>query len=100
MSGGGGSFATLYHLTEYRERRDHYAAEGNFWKMISRVFLKHPRSVNETYFEHMGFAAWFAARLFQAGLAAAVHAIFPNCFEKTASGIIAELYQRTHNRGR
>lgn len=67
--------------------------------MISRVFLKHPQSVGETYFEHMGFAAWFAAKLFQAGFAAAVHAILPNCFEKTASGIIAELYLRTHNRG-
>jgi len=68
--------------------------------MISRVFLKHPQSVNETYLEHMAFAGWFASKLFMAGFAAAVHAIFPNCFEKTASGIIAELYQRTHNRGR
>ncbi len=68
--------------------------------MISRVFLQHPRSVNETYVQHMGFAAWFASKLFMAAFAATVHAIFPNCFEKTASGIIAELYQRTHNRGR
>ena len=25
------------------ERRDHYAAEGNFWKMISRVFIERER---------------------------------------------------------
>jgi DNA-binding transcriptional regulator GbsR (MarR family) len=25
------------------ERRDHYAAEGNFWKMISRVFNERER---------------------------------------------------------
>ena len=68
--------------------------------MISRMFLDHPRSVNETYLQHMAFAGWFASKLFAAGFAAAVHAIFPNCFEKTASSIIAELYERTHNRGR
>ena len=68
--------------------------------MLARVFLKHPHSVNESYFEHMAFAAWFASKLFAAGFAAAVHAVFPNCFEKTASNIIAELYQRTHNRGK
>ena len=68
--------------------------------MIARLFLNHPRSVNETYLQHMGFAAWFASKLFTAAFAAAVHAVFPSCFEKTASGIIAELYERTHGRGR
>ena len=68
--------------------------------MLSRLFLSHPRSVDETYFEHMRFAAWFAGKLFAAGGAALVHALFPCCFEKTASGIVAELYERTHNRGR
>lgn len=67
--------------------------------MLSRMFLDHPRSVGETYLQHMCFAGWFASKLFAAGFAAAVHAIFPQCFEKTASGIIAELYERTHNRG-
>jgi hypothetical protein len=68
--------------------------------MISRLFLAHPASVGETYFEHMAFAGWFAARLAAAAFAAAVHAVLPFCFERTASGIIAELYERTHNRGR
>lgn len=67
--------------------------------MISRLFLNHPQSVNESYLQHMAFAAWFSSRLFMAGLAALVHAVFPCCFEKTASTIIAELYDRTHNRG-
>ena len=64
--------------------------------VISRLFIEHPRSVEETYFQHMAFAAWFASRLFAA---AAVHALIPGCFEKTASRIVAELYERTHNRG-
>ena len=67
--------------------------------MISRLFLDHPKSVEETYLQHMAFAAWFASRLFMAAGAAAVHALIPGCFEKTASRIVAELYARTHNRG-
>lgn len=67
--------------------------------MISRVFLNHPHSVNEGYFQHMGFAAWFAGKLALAAGAALIHALVPCCFEKTASTIIAELYERTHNRG-
>jgi hypothetical protein len=68
--------------------------------MIARLFLNHPRSVDESYFEHMAFAGWFAGKLFLAMLAALVHAIIPGCFEKTASRMVAELYQRTHNRGK
>jgi hypothetical protein len=67
--------------------------------MISRMFLEHPRSVNESYLQHMGFAAWFSSRLFMAAFAAMIHAIFPSCFEKIASRIAAELYERTHGRG-
>ena len=67
--------------------------------MISRVFLDHPQSVNESYLEHMAFAGWFSAKLFMAAGAALVHALIPCCFEKTASRITAELYERTHNRG-
>jgi hypothetical protein len=66
---------------------------------IARLFTAHPASVDETYFEHMAFAGWFASRLFMAGGAALVHAFLPFMFETTASGIIRELYERTHNRG-
>lgn len=67
--------------------------------MISRIFLDHPSSVNESFFQHMAFALKFAGLLFAAGFAALVHAIIPCLFEKTASRIIATLYARTHNRG-
>ena len=66
---------------------------------LIELFTDHPGSVDETYFEHMRFAGWFAFWLFAAGLAATVHAILPFLFEKTASGIIAKLYHRTKNRG-
>ena len=57
-----------------------------------------PGSVNETYFGHMAFAAWFASRLFMAGGAALVHAFLPFLCETTASRIVRELYERTSNR--
>ncbi len=68
--------------------------------MLERVFLTHPRSVDETYIEHARFAGGFAIKLFAAGCAATVHAVIPCLFEKTASRLIAQMYARTHNRGR
>ncbi|MEL6807410.1 MAG: DUF6356 family protein [Pseudomonadota bacterium] len=67
--------------------------------MIERIFLTHPRHVNETYAEHAIFASGFALRLFLAGGAALVHAIIPCMFEKTASRMIADMHARTSNRG-
>ena len=67
--------------------------------MIQRIFLNHPSTVDETFFQHMGFALRFAFSLFAAAGAALVHAFVPCLFEKTASRIIATLYERTHNRG-
>ena len=67
--------------------------------MIARLFLDHPAKVNETFFEHMAFALRFAGLLFAAAFAALIHAFVPCLFEKTASRIIAQLYERTHNRG-
>lgn len=67
--------------------------------MMNRIFLDHPRSVDETYFEHLIFAGKFGAKLFAAGFCALVHAIIPCAFEKTASRMIAEMYAKTHNRG-
>ncbi|WP_343312700.1 DUF6356 family protein [Brucella sp. BE17] len=69
-------------------------------KNISRLFTEHPASVDETYFEHMLFAGRFSLKLFLAAFAALIHAILPFLFEKTASGMVRELYERTHNRGR
>ena len=67
---------------------------------LAKLFIDHPASVNETYFGHMAFAGWFASKLFMAGGAALVHAFLPFLFETTASRIVRELSERTHNRGR
>ena len=54
-------------------------------------FTKHPKDVNETYFEHMCCAFKFHCTLLKLSLAAFVHGIFPFWFEKTASNGIREL---------
>ncbi len=67
--------------------------------MISKMFLEHPRKVEESYFEHAGFAGRFALRLFVAGGAALIHAVIPCLFEKTASRMIARMHAQTRGRG-
>ncbi len=67
---------------------------------MKSLFLTHPRSVDESYVEHMAFAGRFSGKLILAAGAALVHAFLPFLFEKTASRMIAEMYARTHNRGR
>jgi Family of unknown function (DUF6356) len=65
---------------------------------LHRLFLSHPRAVDESYGEHFLFALGFAARLLGAGLAALVHAIIPCLFETTASRMILEMHDRIANR--
>ena len=66
--------------------------------MFGRLFLDHPRSVDESYFEHLLFAGGFALRLLGAGVAALVHALVPCLFEKTASQMITQMHDKIHNR--
>lgn len=57
-------------------------------------FLKHPRSVGETYVEHMEMAAGFGVAMILGGLACLVHALVPAWFETTGSRIISHLHTR------
>ncbi|MFT6024040.1 MAG: hypothetical protein ACI9PY_002163 [Ascidiaceihabitans sp.] len=66
--------------------------------MIGRIFLNHPRSVDENYAQHAVFAGGFALRLLGAGMAALVHAIIPCLFEKTAGRMIGEMHARLNSR--
>jgi hypothetical protein len=62
--------------------------------MIDRHFREHPRSVGESYFQHMRSASWFAVTMIVAGVACFVHAIFPSLFVKTGSSAIQRLHDR------
>lgn len=68
--------------------------------MFYRIFIAHPKTVDESFLQHMVFALRFSGTLFAAAFAALIHAVVPCLFEKTASKLVASLYERTHNRSR
>ena len=63
-------------------------------KMIRRLFIEHPASVNETYFEHLCAAISFATAMAVATLACLVHAFLPFLCVTTGSRKITELHDR------
>lgn len=62
--------------------------------MIDRLLFKHPRSVGESYGEHLLVAGSFGVSMIGAGLACLVHAIVPCLFERTGSKTIDHLHGR------
>ncbi|MDJ0945569.1 MAG: DUF6356 family protein [Kiloniellales bacterium] len=62
--------------------------------MIHRLFTEHPRSVDESYLQHLAVALSFSVRLALAALACLVHAILPFLFVKTGSAMISALHDR------
>ncbi len=62
--------------------------------MIQRLFTEHPRSVDESYLQHLAAALGFSVRLALAALACLVHAFLPFLFVKTGSAMITTLHDR------
>ena len=62
--------------------------------LINTIFLDHPASVDETFWEHFRFALTFSFWLFVAAGAAFVHAIIPALCKTTGSDIIKRLHAR------
>jgi hypothetical protein len=62
--------------------------------MFTDLFLKHPRAVGETFFEHFVTAFEFGATMIVAGAACVVHAFVPRLFEHTASRTVTTLHAR------
>lgn len=62
--------------------------------MLNRLFLAHPRSVDESYGGHLRSALSFAGLMLACSMAAAIHAVLPFLFEKTASRTVARLHDR------
>ncbi len=65
---------------------------------FASLFLEHPASVDETYFQHMRFAFGFAFWLVAAGCCAVVHAIVPGLCVTSAREIICRLHARLEKR--
>jgi hypothetical protein len=60
--------------------------------IIDGLFLAHPRSAGQGYFEHMRFAWRFGARMLGGACAAFAHGIVPCLCTDTASRRVRELW--------
>lgn len=60
--------------------------------MIDRLFLEHPRSVGESYGEHLRVAGRFGLAMLGGGAKALVHAVFPRLYETAGSDTIRRLH--------
>jgi hypothetical protein len=57
----------------------------------ANLFTEHPRSVGETYLEHLSSAGGFGVRMTLGGVACLVHAILPFLFTGTGSRTMRRL---------
>jgi len=62
--------------------------------MLERWFIEHPRSVGETYVEHLRVAASFGISMIAGGLACLVHALLPTLLRTRGSQTVASLHER------
>ncbi len=58
---------------------------------MKNIFTEHPHSINETYLQHMKFAAIFGFNMLIGGCACLIHAIFPFLFPKTGSDYLLKM---------
>jgi len=61
---------------------------------LDRVFLEHPRSLSENYWEHQQRALGFGMAMIAGGIACVIHALVPALFERTASTTVLRLHER------
>lgn len=62
--------------------------------MFRRLFNQHPRSVNETYWQHLRHASSFSGAMLKGGFLCGVHALLPFVFERSGSETIKTLHDR------
>lgn len=60
--------------------------------MFARLFVDHPRAVNESYFEHMAAALGVAGRLAVASAKCVVHGLVPGLCKTSGSDAILKLH--------
>jgi hypothetical protein len=58
------------------------------------LFIEHPASVNETYWEHLSSALSFGTKMLAAGVACMVHGLLPAVFMTRGSDTICALHER------
>lgn len=65
---------------------------------FKELFTEHPRSINETYFEHWKFASLRGLQLILLGVIAIIHAIFPFLFTFTVSRTVSKMGKEVDER--
>ena len=71
---------------------------GTLWK---KMFVEHPRSVHESYLEHLIQAFSFSFLMLIGGIACFIHGLLPGFFMQSGSRIIHHLFERmAQNRDR
>ena len=68
--------------------------------VLKKLFIAHPKSVNETYFEHLVHAMGFSLRMMTGGLACLIHGVLPFLFVATGSRAINDLHDLMVNKRR
>jgi len=64
----------------------------SYGEMLMRnIFTEHPKSINETYLQHMKFALLFGMTMIISGMACLIHAIFPFLFIQTGTNCLIRL---------
>jgi Family of unknown function (DUF6356) len=58
------------------------------------LFIEHPASVNETYWEHLLSALSFGTKMLVAGVACMVHGLLPALFVTRGSDTVCALHER------
>jgi hypothetical protein len=65
---------------------------------VNRAFTTHPKSIGETYLQHLWFTTRMSLRLIATGLALLLHGLFPFLFTGTASREFDAIYNIMKNR--
>ncbi|MGH8285551.1 MAG: DUF6356 family protein [Steroidobacteraceae bacterium] len=66
--------------------------------LVDRVFLEHPRSAGQGYFEQLAFAWRFGTVMLRGALAAFAHGLVPCVLTTNASTRVRELHARLEGR--
>jgi heme/copper-type cytochrome/quinol oxidase subunit 1 len=58
---------------------------------MKNIFTQHPKSVNETYLQHMKFALLFGMTMIIGGIGCLIHAVLPFLFIQTGTNYLIKL---------
>ncbi|WP_372708108.1 DUF6356 family protein [Brevundimonas sp.] len=67
-------------------------------RTLNRLFVEHPREVNESYFHHMAASARFGFRLLKLAGCAFVHGLVPGLYKSTVSKEVCRMAEEVGGR--